>query len=146
MSEADIDNVLSDVKLMLEKTYEEKCVESYSKAFAKVFSAQVMGKIVGIALKKWYRDICSLKLYFVLEILVFQIYLGEKFKITNNMKLLLNDLQEIETEKESRNLPAGRGQARHREPPAAEANKASSSTISAKQQPPCRKEAMESSH
>ncbi|XP_060104369.1 THUMP domain-containing protein 2 [Heteronotia binoei] len=68
ISEADIDNVLSESKLFLEKTSEgirEKCIEASSNfsfrvscrcsgALAKVFPAQVMGRIIGIALTKHF--------------------------------------------------------------------------------------------
>ncbi|XP_015273564.1 PREDICTED: THUMP domain-containing protein 2 [Gekko japonicus] len=74
ISEADIDNVLSESKLFLEKTYEgiqKKCNEGGSSfsfrvscrcsgALAKIFPAQVMGRIIGIALTKhfgWKADL-----------------------------------------------------------------------------------------
>ncbi|XP_077191861.1 U6 snRNA (guanine-N(2))-methyltransferase THUMPD2 isoform X2 [Paroedura picta] len=74
VSKADTGNVLSESKLFLEKTYEgiqEKCVEGSSSfsfrvscrcsgALAKVFPAQVMGRIIGIALTKhfgWKADL-----------------------------------------------------------------------------------------
>nr|XP_056709372.1 THUMP domain-containing protein 2 [Euleptes europaea] len=74
MSETDTDNVLSEGKLCLEKAWEsiqEKCVEGSSSfsfrvscrcsgAPAKVFPAQIVGRIIGIALMKhfgWKADL-----------------------------------------------------------------------------------------